>query len=142
MEVESTSEERFRRGSGVKHTIPFIGRFAGLWFLVTTIAVLVASVSTYVIFVDRGMGTDGRFVAMLVFQTVFILLALGGLAVFSTHRLAGPWIAVHRALADVRGGDLHRVLRIRRADEHLRLVEDEFNGMMENLRERLGEPGP
>ena len=133
------SEPRFRRGTGVKHTIPFVGRFSGLWFLVTTAAVFVASVSTYVIFMDRGIEGNGRFVGLLVFQTLFIVLALGGLAIFTTHRLAGPWVALQRALEDVRKGDMHRVLKIRRADAHLRLVENEFNGMMETLRKRLDE---
>ncbi len=133
------AQPRFRRGSGIRHTVPFIGRFAGLWFLVTAVSVLVASISTYVIFIDRGVADETRFLGMLAFQTTLILLALGGLAVFTTHRLAGPWIAVHRALEDVRKGDLQRELKIRRADEHLRLVENEFNGMMAVLRERIGE---
>lgn len=124
------------RGSGVKHTLPFIGRFSGLWFLTTTIAVAFASVSTYLIFVDRGVHGDRRFIAMLTFQTFFIILALAGLAIFTTHRLAGPWIAVKRALEDVKNGDLQRTLRIRRADGYLKTVEDEFNAMMVSLRER------
>ena len=128
--------ELFRRGSGVKHTIPYLGRFSGLWLLVTSASVFVASVSTYLIFVDRGVESSGGFVGMLVFQTVFVILALGGLAVFTTHRLAGPWIAVQRALEDVKNGDMDRTLKIRQADDHLRRVENEFNSMMQTLRDK------
>ena len=35
------------RGSGVRYTLPFIGRFVGMWVLVTVAAVAVAAVSSY-----------------------------------------------------------------------------------------------
>jgi nitrogen fixation/metabolism regulation signal transduction histidine kinase len=70
-------------------------------------------------------------------QTLFLVAALFGLAIFTTHRLAGPWIAVLRALQDVRRGNLDRRLRIRGSDLHLKEVEAEFNAMMEALRSRL-----
>lgn len=120
------------RGSGVRYTLPFLGRFAGLWVLVTVLAVLVASVSSWLLFAER---TD-RFAAALAVQTVLVVLAIVALGVFTTHRLAGPWIAVQRALDRVREGDLETELTIRSADVHMRDVERSFNAMVASLRDR------
>lgn len=129
------------RGSGVKHTLPFLGRFAGLWLAVSVGAVVVASVSTYLVMGAAAEATTGSQQLVLIGQTLFLILALVGLAVFTTHRLAGPWIAIRRALRDVRDGDLDRRLKIRTADRHLKEVEHEFNAMMESLRGKVGGPG-
>ena len=133
-------ESNYRiRGSGIKHTFPFIGKFAGTWLLVSMAAVLVAGVTTFLVLGHRGEGVTSGATIILVGETLFLLVALFALAVFTTHRLAGPWIAVHHALRDVKEGDLDRELRIRNVDEHLRPVEQEFNAMMKALRERCGE---
>jgi nitrogen fixation/metabolism regulation signal transduction histidine kinase len=128
------------RGTGVRHTLPFVGRFAGLWMLVTSAAVLVAAVSTYLVFAQQHEGASiGRVLAM---QTVFTILAVGALAVFTTHRLAGPWIAVRRALEAVRDGNLDDRLRIRTQDVHIKGVEHAFNEMLESLQRRGGAAPP
>jgi nitrogen fixation/metabolism regulation signal transduction histidine kinase len=64
------------------------------------------------------------------------------LAVFTTHRLAGPMIAIRRALEDVRDGKLDRTLRFRRSDPHLGEIENAFNEMAAALRERAGKSAP
>ena len=127
------------RGSGVRYTLPFIGRFVGMWVLVTVAAVAVAAVSSYLVFTERTPGAGGAVAGPLVVQTVLILLAVIGLGIFTTHRLAGPWIAVRRALDRVREGDLETPLRIRSNDGHLRDVERSFNEMITALRDRGGE---
>src|SRR5581483_10928728 len=87
------------RGTGVQHTIGFVGRFSGLWMIVTIAAVLVAAGSTYMVFAERFEGaTQARFVRALALQTGITVIAVIALAIFTTHRLAGPWIAVRRAL--------------------------------------------
>ena len=122
------------RGSGVRHTLPHLGRYSGLWLLVSVVAVVVASVSTYLLFGQEGP-VDRSAVTILVFQTLLLIAALVGLAVFTTHRLAGPWIAVRRALQSLREGDLDTFLSLRTADEHLKEVEREFNRMVERMRD-------
>lgn len=135
------SDSKRVRGTGVRHTLPNIGRFAGLWMGVTVAAVLVASSSTYLALAG-GVAADGasRMLEILVVQTSLLVLAVFALGVFTTHRLAGPWIGVQRACDDVARGDLGRVLRLRQSDAHLREVEHAFNQMMASLRERYGEP--
>jgi nitrogen fixation/metabolism regulation signal transduction histidine kinase len=124
------------RGSGVRHTAPMVGRFAGLWLLVTLAAVAVASVTSYLALQTRGgaRGADGSMLGALLLQTALTVGAVAALAVFTTHRLAGPWIAVRRALEGVRDGDLETQLRIRSVDPHLREIERAFNEMTDALR--------
>lgn len=127
------------RGSGVRYTLPYLGPFAGLWVLVTLAAVAVAAISSYLV-IDAARASDDTSVGgMLLLQTVLIAIAVVGLGVFTTHRLAGPWIAVRRALDQVREGDLDTELRIRSRDAHLREVERSFNEMVAALRDRAGE---
>ena len=120
------------RGSGVRHTLPMLGRFAGLWLVVALAAVAVAVTSTWLAM--QASSEDGVAGMGLAVETGLLVLALVALAVFTTHRLAGPWIAVRRALDRVRDGDLETPLRIRTVDPYLRDVERAFNEMREALR--------
>ena len=139
METKRQQARSGIRGAGVKHTLPFLGRISGLWLAVSIGAVLVASVSTYLMGSGATATSTDRLL-VLGGQTLFLVAALIGLAVFTTHRLAGPWIAVLRALRGVRDGDLERRLHIRTNDRHLKEVEREFNAMVAALRERMGRP--
>jgi len=122
------------RGAAVKLTYPYVLRYMGLWLVVTTLVVLVFTVTSYFLLADRLAGAELRRFAIILFaQMVCVMLALVALALFTTHRLAGPFIALKRAFDDVKAGDLTRRLRIRRADGHLLAVETAFNEMMESL---------
>ena len=122
------------RGAAVKLTYPYVLRYMGLWLVVTTLAILVFTVTSYFLLADRFAGAELRRFAVILFaQMVCVILALVALALFTTHRLAGPFIALKRAFDDVKAGDLKRRLRIRRADGHLLAVEEAFNEMMESL---------
>ncbi len=123
------------RGSGVRYTLPYLGRFVGLWVIVTLLAVGVAAASSWLLFAERGGAGLG---AALLLQTVLTAVFVVALGVFTTHRLAGPWIAVRRALDRVREGDLDTQLRIRSHDAHLRDVEASFNAMVTALRDQVG----
>jgi nitrogen fixation/metabolism regulation signal transduction histidine kinase len=122
------------RGSGVRHTIHMVGRFSGLWLLVTIAAVTVATVSSYLLITTVMDGAVGNFVNALLLQAVLTVVAVLALAIFTTHRLGGPWIAVRRALEGVRDGDLDTQLRIRSGDPYLKDVERAFNEMTAVLR--------
>ena len=135
-------ERRGIRGTGLRHTLPFFIRFAGLWLVVSVAAVLVAGVSSYMLFAQRLEGGGSVLRSAIVLQTVLSVLALIALAVFTTHRLAGPWVAVRRALLAVRDGKLDTRLRFRVSDPRLQEVQDAFEEMMTSLRQRRGEqPG-
>jgi len=130
-------ERRFR-GSGLRHTLPYFFRYAVLWLIVTVTSVLITAVTTYLLFVERvgAAGAAGLRQALII-QTVLTVVALIVLAVFTTHRLAGPWIAVHRALDAVRRGDMQAQLRFRKSDPRFQAVESVFEQMMVSLREKI-----
>ncbi|HXT21591.1 MAG TPA: hypothetical protein VN923_12645 [Thermoanaerobaculia bacterium] len=125
------------RGSGLRHTLPYVLRFAGLWLVVTVAAIVVASVSSYMVFAQRGSEAEAAHLRTVVtIQAVLSILAVIALAVFTTHRLAGPWIAVRRALDRVRDGDFDSGLRLRATDPRIKEVELAFAQMLDSLRQR------
>jgi nitrogen fixation/metabolism regulation signal transduction histidine kinase len=126
------------RGSGVRLTLPYVLRVSGMWLLVSALILLVFSVTCYTaLFLRIPAESRGPFVVLLVVQTVFVLLALVALAVFSTHRIAGPLIALRRACEEVKAGNFDRPLRFRRSDPHLGELADSFNEMVAAIRQRL-----
>ncbi len=132
--------ERRIRGSGLRYTLPYVLSFAGLWLVVSIAAILVASASSYLVFADRmEVGAASGLGKALILQCVLSVLAVVALAVFTTHRIAGPWIAVRRALETVRDGDLEAGLRLRATDPRVHAVQVAFEEMLASLRQRLGE---
>ena len=137
------SDLRRIRGTGVHFTLPYVLRYSALWLVVSGAAVVLFGITSYLVASQRLDGEALRHVALiLTLQTVFLILAVIALAVFTTHRLAGPYIALKRALEEVKQGELDRPLRLRTADIHLKEIEASFNEMTAALRERLpGNPG-
>jgi hypothetical protein len=128
------------RGSGVRHTLPFVMPFSGLWLVVTVAAMVVFGITSFLAASSSPLLDDaarGRVAIVLAVQTLFLILAAIGLAVFTTHRLAGPYVAMIRAFEAVKNGDLERPLRFRSSDVHLREVETAFESMLSTLRERI-----
>jgi len=130
------------RGSGVRLTLPYVLRFSGLWLVVTTLAVLVFAATSYLSLSDRLTEAGrSRLLLVLGLQTLFVILAVVALAIFTTHRLAGPLIAIRRACEDVRDGKLDRTLQFRRSDPHLGEVEAAFGEMVISLRRQVAAGG-
>ena len=132
------------RGSGVRFTLPYMFRFSGLWLLVTTLAMVLFGVACYFV-ASPGLTEESRshLAIVLALQTVFVIAAVFALAVFTTHRLAGPYVALQRALNEIGKGNLDQPLRFRGTDIHLRELEASFNAMRAALRGRLpGADGP
>lgn len=128
------------RGTGIRFTLPFVLRFSGLWLLVGVLTLLVFAVTSYLGLFDR-LDDAGRtrFLVVLGIQTVSVILGMVGLAIFTTHRVAGPLIGIQRALDDVKAGNLERELHFRKSDRHLESLEVSFNEMMVAVRERIDE---
>lgn len=125
------------RGSGVRFTLPYFLRFSGMWVVVTSLVAVVFGVTSYLAMFDQlNEGAARRLLVVLAIQTALVIGAVVLLAVFSTHRLAGPIIAIRRALEDVKAGNLDRELRFRRSDPHLNEIAVAFNEMVAALRER------
>ena len=131
------------RGTGLRHTLPYVVRFAGLWLVVTIAAIVVASLSSYWLFAERvGDAGAAQLRKVILIQATLSILAVIALALFTTHRLAGPWIAVRRALDKVRDGDLDSGLRLRATDPRIKEVELAFAQMLDSLRQRQRTAAP
>jgi len=130
------------RGTGVRFTLPYVLRFSGVWILITTVVVIVFAVTSYLVMFDRLSEVARQdLILVLAVQTALAILAVILLAVFSTHRLAGPLVGIRRAMEDVKAGDMNRQLRFRSSDPHLEEIETAFNEMMETIRGRIGSSG-
>ncbi len=132
------------RGSGVRRTLAFVMPFSGLWLVVTIAAMVVFGVTCYLVASTSPLLDEvarGRLALVLALQTVFLIAAVVALAIFTTHRLAGPYVALIRAFEAVKKGELERPLRFRSTDVHLREVETSFDEMLASVRERLAKQG-
>ncbi len=128
------------RGSGFKHTLPAVLPFSAVWFFVVVLAAPVITVSMMLgSIVPPSLHGDVRF--FLVTRMPVMALAVTGLAIFTTTRVAGPFVPLKRAFEDVACGDMDRRLRFRREDKHLRELEAAFNEMMVVVRERADSRG-
>ncbi len=130
------------RGTHFKFAFPFVLRYSIMWFIVIVAAVPAFGVASYLMSAD--MLTEearSRLWTIMLTRTPLIIVAVAALALFTAQRLAGPFVALKRALHDVKNGDLDRRLRFRRADGHLRDIEAAFNDMMAALRERMKREG-
>lgn len=126
------------RGTGVRYTMRYVLRFSGLWLFVCVLTLVVFAVTSYMGLFDRlDEAGRNRLMMVLVIQTIAVILGMVCLAVFTTHRIAGPLVGLRRAFDDVKAGDLHRRLRFREADRHLEDVESSFNEMVDSLRARI-----
>lgn len=128
---------------GVRRTLPYLFRFAGPWVLVTTTAVVLMALSNYFAFATRGGAVAEDLRTSLILQAALSILAVLALAVATTYRLAGPWIALQRALESVRDGDLRTGLRLRASDPQAAELHTAFEEMLVSLRRRIpGEAEP
>ncbi len=132
------SEFQGVRGTGVRFTLRYVPRFAGLWLVVCVLTLVVFALTSYLGLI-HSLGETGRsrLLLVLTLQTICVVLGMVALAIFTTHRIAGPLIALRRAFQDVKDGDLDRQLRFRHTDSHMAELEKGFNEMMASVRLRL-----
>lgn len=128
------------RGSGVRFTLRYVPRFAGLWLVVCILTLGVFALTAYLGLADSlGEAGRSRLLLVLSIQTLCVIVGMVALAIFTTHRLAGPIVGLLRACENVKAGDLERPLRFRHTDGHLAELEKSFNEMLAVLRQRLAD---
>ena len=126
------------RGTGVRFTLKYVPRFAGLWLFVCVVTLIVFALTAYLgLASSLGEAGRSRLLIVLSIQTVCVIIGMVALAVFTTHRLAGPLVGLLRAFEGVKAGDLEHPLRFRQADCHLVDLEKAFNEMLASLRSRV-----
>jgi methyl-accepting chemotaxis protein len=128
------------RGSGVRFTLRYVPRFAGLWLIVCVLTLVVFALTAYLgLAGSLGEAGRSRLLVVLSIQTACVILGMVALAIFTTHRLAGPLVGLLRAFEAVKAGDLEKPLRFRESDRHLADLEKSFGEMLASIRRRLEE---
>jgi len=142
-----------RRLSNVKLTRKHHFRYMGLWIFLTAGFVIVLNLVLYLYVEERwgGMASLSRpfhqeyiairstFVGSLVIEAVLFIVGIVGLAMFTAHRVAGPYIRLRSVCNSVSGGNLQQRLKFRDYD-HLEEVEEAFNKMMDHMLEKMESP--
>ncbi len=127
------------RGSGYRHTLPWVFPYFALWVvvLVTTAPVLTIAMMLSGLVPSYLHGDIWFF---LFTRVPAIAVAGIVLAVVTSVRAAGPMVQLGRAFEDVARGDMDRRLRFRRGDKSFRGLEAAFNEMMVAVNERVNSP--
>ena len=123
------------RGSGFKHTLSAVYAFSAVrvFVVVMTVPIIIISMMAGDLVLESSYGDVWFFLAT---RVPVLTLAVIGLAIFTTNRVAGPLIPIRRALVAVKGGDMDYRLRFRRSDRHVKNLEEAFGEMMVALLER------
>jgi methyl-accepting chemotaxis protein len=138
-----------RRLSNVKLTRKYHYRYLGLWVTMTAALVVILNVVLYAFIRDRigdigalggGLATEGALfqrvvAAVIAVETVLFIAGIVMLAKLTAHRIAGPYIRLKQAFAEVQDGNVDYHLHFRDYD-HLEDLEKAFNEMMEQIRVR------
>lgn len=138
-----------RQLRNLKLTWRFHGPYLGLWLAIGALLLIVANVLAFVLVLQHFEGiprTDpevygaqmamrGRLFGFLIVETLLMILALGGLAMFTAHRIAGPYVRLRRVLSDIRSGRKDVRLAFRKHDQ-LDDLAAEFNATMDRLLDR------
>jgi HAMP domain-containing protein len=149
-----SSEKSKRRLSNVTLTRKHHFRYMGLWVLLSGCMLLAFNIVLYMWLEERWqnmtslaaelMETEivmrSPVIVALVVELVSFMLAVTGLAMFTAHRIAGPYIRLRNACNDVADGNFDYSLRFRGYDR-LEEVEEAFNGMMAAFRAELAKKG-
>ena len=130
---------RTHRGSGYKHTLPWVFPYFAIWVVVL---VLTAPVLTIAMMLSGLVPSylHGDIWFFLFTRVPAIAVAGIGLAVFTSVRAAGPMVQLRRAFEAVTRGDLDCRVRFRQGDKSYRGLETAFNEMMAAVSERAHSP--
>lgn len=141
---------RQRRFSNFKVTEKYRFQFLGHWVLICLIFLALLDAAVFMLYQQMWQGSIPQGAAFAAEQanqyikvgtTIILMSAIFAsaillLAVYTAHRIGGPLIALRRAMADVREGNLNRRLKFRKYDK-MNDVEDDFNAMLDALQARF-----
>lgn len=130
-------------------TKDFHFRYLGLWVAITMGLMVCSNVVLFLWIQEHFMGLRSilsdshiRYIEFknyllmaLLLETLIFGVGVLLLAKLTAHRIAGPYIRLHKTFEDVRGGKLETRLQFRDYDG-LDHVADSFNAMMESLTRR------
>ena len=139
-----------RKLSNVKLTEKYRFKYLGHWVLISFLFLTLLDIAVYLLYQQmwQGFTTPGADMALeRAFRHSQVMTTIVGtsglfaaaillLAVFTAHRIGGPYLAIKRVMANVRDGDVSSRLRFREYDR-LDDVENAFNEMLDALQTRI-----
>jgi len=139
-----------RKISNVKLTKQFQVKYYGWWFLVSLFLIFALSITFYMLFEEHWIDvlkvapernleylfTRSRFVSLLVFVCLMLVIGITCLGIMTAHRVAGPLLGLKKAFEEIRGGNLAYRIRFRKEDD-LADLENSFNQMMDFVASKI-----
>ena len=122
-----------RKLRNVNMTSAFHYRHNGIWIAVSLFLVALANVLWITMILIHPTTTfTPRLQLALAAEIVLAFVFIIGLAKFTSHRVAGPYIALEKICQRVAGGETSARVRFRSSD-HLNDLERAFNAMLDTL---------
>jgi len=133
-----------RSFASLKLTSPFRTAYMGAWILMSVFLVALMNFLLYLLIRERwgDLAVSGgpqeyffvktAWIVLMTVEAAGLIVAIYGLAVFTVHRIAGPYIRLRNAMNEVADGNV--ALRVKfRDNDHLQDLEAAFNRMMESI---------
>ncbi len=144
-----------RKLRNVKFTEKYRFQYLGLWMMVCFFFIALLNVAVFLLYeqmrllaqpegvdVELGLALDQTATMVTILGlTLAFGFAVVALAVFTAHRIGGPYIALKRTMAAIREGDLNQRLKFRDYDK-LEDLEGAFNEMMDSIQARMQSSKP
>lgn len=145
-----TTGRHQRKLRNVKFTEKYRFQYLGLWMMICFFFIALLNVAVFLLYeqmrllaqpegvdVELGLALDhtASMITILALTLAFGF-AVVALAIFTAHRIGGPYIALQRTMAAIREGDLDQRLRFRDYDK-LEDLESAFNEMMDSVQARV-----
>ncbi|MDD5428130.1 MAG: methyl-accepting chemotaxis protein [Candidatus Omnitrophica bacterium] len=133
--AENTARPRFKRKQYIvarKFQLKYTGVILLLMFITAGFCAYIVYYTTMVLFGEKlaNVYPQGHLVAMVKLVNFRILAAMlvvspliGFLAIYLSHKIAGPIFRIERVLADMAKGDLSIRITLRRGDEMVSLAD-------------------
>lgn len=139
-----------RKMRNMKLTEKYRFQYLGHWILISFLFLILLDIAVYLLyhqmwqtFVPQGAELAmehsfryGQVIRTLTVVSVLFGWAIAFLAMFTAHRIGGPYIALRRTMDSIREGNLSARLKFRKYDK-LNEVEASFNAMAEELQKRI-----
>lgn len=140
---------RHRKLSNVMLTKRHHFSHMGLWILVGLVLVVTLNMLMYLLMEERwtGIGSLSQpfhqeyitfrmfFLLALTLESIFFGCGIVALAMYTDHRITGPYIRLQHVFDAIRDGNMDQRLKFRDYD-NLEYLADSFNAMMVAIRER------
>jgi methyl-accepting chemotaxis protein len=144
-----TTGRHQRKLSNVKLTEKYRFQYLGLWMMICFFFIALLNVAVFLLYeqmrllaqpegvdVELGLALDHSAAMVTILAlTLAFGFSVVALAIFTAHRIGGPYIALKRTMAAIREGDLSQRLKFRDYDK-LEELEAAFNEMMDSVQAR------